>query len=47
MRKKYNPEMDEKYNSTDSVADTGDGLVMAEEIGAELRDMSYIQTYPL
>jgi len=47
MRKKYNPEMDEKYNSTDSVADTGDGIVMAEEIGAELRDMSYIQTYPL
>lgn len=47
MRKKYNPEMDEKYQSTDSVADTGDGLIMAEEIGADLRDMSYIQTYPI
>lgn len=47
MRKKYNPEMDESYQSTDSVADTGDGIVMAEEIGADLRDMSYIQTYPL
>lgn len=47
MRKKYNPEMDEKYQSTDFVADTGDGIVMAEAVGAELRDMSYIQTYPL
>lgn len=47
MRKKYNPEMDEKYQSTDFVADTGDGIVMAEAVGTELRDMSYIQTYPL
>lgn len=46
MRMQYNPEMDEKILSTDSVGATGDGLVMASEIGANLIDMEYIQTYP-
>lgn len=46
MRKQYNKEMDEKILSTNSVGSTGDGLVMAEKIGAELVDMGYIQTYP-
>lgn len=46
MRKKYNPEMDEKILSTDSVGATGDCHVMAEKIGANLIDMQYIQTYP-
>ncbi|WP_139651746.1 flavocytochrome c [Raoultibacter phocaeensis] len=46
MRMKYNPEMDEKILSTDSVGATGDCHVMAEKIGAELIDMQYIQTYP-
>lgn len=47
MREKYNPEMGDLYKSTDSVADTGDGIIMAEEAGANLVDMEYIQTYPL
>lgn len=46
MRIKYNPDMNEKINSTNSVGSTGDGLVMAETIGAELVDLPYIQTYP-
>jgi len=46
MRVKYNPEMNESILSTDSVGATGDGLTMAEAIGANLVDMQYIQTYP-
>ena len=46
MRKEYNPEMDEKILSTCSPGSTGDGIVMAEKIGAATVDMSYIQTYP-
>lgn len=47
MRKKYNPEMDEKYMSTDTPGTTGDGIVMAEALGAKLANMEYIQTYPV
>lgn len=47
MRMRYNPEMDEKILSTDSVGATGDCHVMAEKIGANLIDMQYIQTYPV
>ncbi|WP_251230601.1 flavocytochrome c [Adlercreutzia aquisgranensis] len=47
MRVQYNPEMDEGILSTDSVAAQGDGLVMAQNIGADLIDMEYIQTYPV
>ncbi|MEG0376409.1 MAG: FAD-binding protein, partial [Raoultibacter sp.] len=47
MRVKYNPEMDDSILSTDSVGATGDGIVMAEKIGANLIDMEYIQTYPV
>lgn len=46
MRVKYNPDMDSKILSTDSVGATGDGLTMASAIGADLIDMEYIQTYP-
>ncbi|WP_041703804.1 flavocytochrome c [Lachnoclostridium phytofermentans] len=46
MRVKYNPEMNEKILSTNSVGSTGDGITMAENVGAELVDMQYIQTYP-
>ncbi|HAQ41725.1 MAG TPA: flavocytochrome c [Clostridiales bacterium] len=46
MRTKYNPKMDEKILSTNSVGSTGDGITMAENIGAQLVDMEYIQTYP-
>ena len=46
MRVKNNPEMDEKILSTNSVGSTGDGITMAEKLGAETVDMQYIQTYP-
>jgi len=46
MRAKYNEEMGEGYLSTNSVRSMGDGLVMAEKIGASLVDMSFIQAYP-
>lgn len=46
MRKKYNPEFDEKYMTTDVPGTTGDGIVMAEKIGADLLHMEHIQTYP-
>lgn len=47
MRVKYNPAMDDSILSTDSVAATGDGIVMGEAAGAQLVDMEYIQTYPV
>ena len=47
MRKQYNPEMDERYLSTDTVGSTGDGIVMAQAIGAAVTNMSSIQTYPV
>jgi len=47
MRKKYNPELDEKYMSTDTPGTTGDGIVMAEKIGAGITNMENIQTYPI
>lgn len=52
-----NPEMREKYNtewpslknlkSTNSVAITGDGIAMAEAVGANLIGMQYIQLLPM
>ncbi|MBG9982092.1 flavocytochrome c [Aerococcaceae bacterium DSM 111020] len=47
MRKEANPEYDEAYLSTVTVGSTGDGLVMAEEVGATLTNMESIQTYPV
>lgn len=46
MRLKYNPDLDEGVHSTDTVATTGDGIVMAEGIGAGFVGMDWIQTYP-
>jgi len=46
MRTQYNPEMNEDYLSTNSVGSTGDGILMAEKVGADLEDMEYIQAYP-
>ena len=46
MRKANNPAMDEKILSTNSVGSTGDGIVMAQALGAQTVDMQYIQTYP-
>lgn len=47
MRKKYNSKMDESYMSTVTEGSTGDGIVMAEKIGAGLTNMESIQTYPV
>lgn len=46
MRAKYDPDKDEKYKATVLAGTTGDGITMAEEIGADLIHMEYIQTYP-
>ena len=46
MRLQYNPDLDENVHSTDTVATTGDGIVMAQGIGAGLVGMQWIQTYP-
>jgi len=47
MRKQYNPEYDEKYMTTDAPGSTGDGIVMAQDVGAALTNMESIQTYPV
>ncbi|MFV0550860.1 MAG: flavocytochrome c [Anaerorhabdus sp.] len=47
MRKEYNPEIDETILSTNTVGSTGDGIIMAQKIGAGLTGMEYIQTYPI
>ena len=46
MRVKYNSEMGDSYKCTDCAGATGDGVVMAEEAGASLVDMQFIQTHP-
>lgn len=47
MRLKYNPEIDETILSTNGPGITGDGIIMAENVGAELVGMEHIQTYPI
>ncbi len=52
MRKKYAPRLDETFTTTaDPYRDkidyaTGDGMIMAERIGAQLVDMDCVQTLP-
>jgi len=47
MRTKYNPGLDEKTKTTNHPGATGDGIIMAEEIDADLVGMKYIQSLPL
>ncbi|MFC6180063.1 flavocytochrome c [Lactiplantibacillus daowaiensis] len=47
MRTKYNKEYDKRYKSTDTAGTMGDGIVMAQNVGAKLTNMKYIQTYPI
>ncbi len=47
MRKKYNPELDERYGTTGHAGGTGDGIVMAEKIKASTKNLGYIQSYPI
>ncbi len=49
MREKYNTlwaTLDNSVPTTNSPAITGDGIVMAEKIGAKLEGMEYVQLYP-
>ena len=49
MRQKYNKRwetLDESVQTTNSPAIVGDGIIMAEKIGAQLEGMEYIQLYP-
>lgn len=47
LRVKYNQEYDDRYLETVSPGSQGDGIVMAEAVGADLMNMQYIQTYPV
>ncbi|MCK5779815.1 MAG: flavocytochrome c [Psychrilyobacter sp.] len=47
MRKKYNPELDERYKTTNQSGITGDGHLMCERLGVDFIHMSYIQTFPI
>lgn len=47
MRKKYNPLLDEKTKTTNHPGATGDGIIMAEKVDADLIGMDYIQSLPL
>ena len=47
MRKEYDPTLAESLPTTNSPAVTGDGIKMAEELGANLIGMEFIQSLPL
>ncbi len=46
MRVQYNPEYDDSYGCTDCKGADGDGILLAQDLGANLVDMSFIQTHP-
>ena len=46
MRVEYNPAYGSEYKTTCIQAAQGDGIVMAQDVGAKLVDMGYIQVYP-
>lgn len=47
MCKSANPFYDERFKTTNTPAAQGDGIVMAQKIGAATVNMQYIQTYPM
>ena len=47
MRMKYNPKLTAAIPTTNQPGATGDGIVMAEKIGADLVGMEYIQLLPI
>ena len=47
MVKKYAPDLDERFKTTDAPGATGEALYMAEKAGAQLVNMQYVQTYPI
>ena len=47
MRKKYAPNLDERYKTTNVSGVTGQGHDMCEKVDAKFVDMNYIQTFPI
>lgn len=47
MRSKYVPSLDDRIGTTNSPAITGDGIAMAQAVGADTIGMEYIQCLPL
>lgn len=47
MRMEVNEEFDERYGTTNSPGAQGDGIVMAQAIGAAIENMESVQTYPV
>lgn len=47
LRKEVNEDFDERYGTTNSPGAMGDGILMAQEIGAAVKNMDQIQTYPV
>ncbi|ONI42117.1 hypothetical protein AN640_07630 [Candidatus Epulonipiscium fishelsonii] len=47
LRKKYAPNLDERYKTTNVSGITGDGHMMCESVGAAFMHMNYIQTFPI
>lgn len=47
MRQKYNPSLTPNLGTTNSPAITGDGILLAEKVNANLVGMEYIQSLPL
>lgn len=50
LRERFNeyfPHLDERVHSTNTPANTGDGILMAEKVGAQLIDMQEMQLYKL
>ena len=47
MRKQYDPSLNEELGTTNTPAATGDGIFMAQAVGANLVGMEYIQCLPL
>lgn len=47
MRSKYVPELTEEFPTTNHPGATGDGIIMAEKVDADLVGMEYIQLIPI
>ncbi len=47
MRQEYNQEYDDRYQTTNSPGAEGQGIVMAQKVGAAVDNMEFIQTYPV